>query len=167
MKKGFTLIELLVVIAIIGLLSSVVFASLNSARTKARDARRVADMSEIRKALALFYDEKGCLPQPASNGCITGGDSNAGGWDYSSQGSFLPFLVAAGYFSKVPVDPINNMTGDGSPSGTYSYRYYCYTGGGQMGLHLGYYSESIGGQYVKFIPPATSQSWSDSDYVCK
>ena len=53
-SRGFTLIELLVVIAIIGILSSVVLASLNSARTKARDTRRVSDMKQIQIALELY-----------------------------------------------------------------------------------------------------------------
>ncbi|PIZ56329.1 MAG: prepilin-type cleavage/methylation domain-containing protein, partial [Candidatus Tagabacteria bacterium CG_4_10_14_0_2_um_filter_40_13] len=54
-KKGFTLIELLVVIAIIGILASVVLASLNSARKKSRDARRVADIKQIQLALEMFF----------------------------------------------------------------------------------------------------------------
>ncbi|MDO8619991.1 MAG: type II secretion system protein [bacterium] len=60
--KGFTLIELLVVIAIIGILSSVVLASLNGARTKARDARRVAELKQIQVALELYYDANGKYP---------------------------------------------------------------------------------------------------------
>lgn len=55
-QKGFTLIELLVVIAIIGILSSVVVASLNSARQKARDARRVDDVKQLQLALDLYFD---------------------------------------------------------------------------------------------------------------
>jgi prepilin-type N-terminal cleavage/methylation domain-containing protein len=55
-ERGFTLIELLVVIAIIGILSSVVLASLNSARKKGRDARRISDIKQLQLALELFYD---------------------------------------------------------------------------------------------------------------
>ena len=56
-KEGFTLIELLVVIAIIGILSSVVMASLNSARGKARFAQAITTMSSIEKAAILDYDD--------------------------------------------------------------------------------------------------------------
>jgi len=58
MQRGFTLIELLVVIAIIGLLSSVVLASLNTAREKSRDARRISDLRQIQTALELYYDDQ-------------------------------------------------------------------------------------------------------------
>ena len=55
--KGFTLIELLVVIAIIGLLSTLAVVSLNGARSKARDARRVSDLKAVSSALELFRDD--------------------------------------------------------------------------------------------------------------
>jgi len=61
-KEGFTLIELLVVIAIIGILSSVVLASLNTARQKSRDARRISDMGQMKLAFELYFDTNGQYP---------------------------------------------------------------------------------------------------------
>lgn len=66
-NSGFTLIELLVVIAIIGMLSSVVLASLNSAREKSRDARRLQDAKQVQTALELYYNDNGSYPVPADS----------------------------------------------------------------------------------------------------
>lgn len=83
-QKGFTLIELLVVIAIIGLLSTLAVVSLNSAREKARDARREADIKILNNAIQLYLQENDMAPAgDASNDGIclstetcwaTGGD---------------------------------------------------------------------------------------------
>jgi len=56
-KKGFTLIELLVVISIIGLLSSVVLASLRSARDRGNNAAVKSNMNNLRTQAAMYYDQ--------------------------------------------------------------------------------------------------------------
>ena len=86
-SRGFTLIELLVVIAIIGILSSVVLASLNGARTKGRDARRIADLRQIQLALELYFDNRQSYPPTASN---------------------IQALVTEGVIPSVPKDPSTN-----------------------------------------------------------
>lgn len=85
-KRGFTLIELLVVIAIIGILSSVVLASLNSARKKGRDARRIADVKQLQLALELYYDANGSYPSAISGTALT----------------------SPGYIAALPKDPTDN-----------------------------------------------------------
>lgn len=62
-SKGFTLIELMVVIAIIGLLASVVMASLNDVRSKARDTARIQTLRQIETALYSYYSNNGFYPK--------------------------------------------------------------------------------------------------------
>lgn len=94
-NKGFTLIELLVVIAIIGLLSSVVLTSLNSARGRARDANRKAAISQIVTALTLYYDSNGRYP--ISSSC------RSDGWCVDTQqANWIPGLQA--YLNPQPHD---------------------------------------------------------------
>lgn len=100
MRRGFTLIELLVVIAIIGLLSSVVLATVNSAREKARDAKRINDMASIQRALELYYADNRAYP--AINAASTGTTEAGTNW-----GALETAL--ANYISKLPRDPRGNQ----------------------------------------------------------
>jgi prepilin-type N-terminal cleavage/methylation domain-containing protein len=108
-KRGFTLIELLVVIAIIGILASIVLASLDSARKKGRDARRIADIKQIQLALELYYDASGVYPAAIAGTVLT----------------------APGYISVLPTDPSNQAV--------YSYAPWAASGSSSIcsAYHLG------------------------------
>lgn len=144
---GFTLIELLVVISIIGLLASVVLVALNNARMKSRDTRRLADMTQIQKALEIYYNKYNGYPDvnnygeseliPSSGGTSP---SNCGGWDTSeydnnnSGNTFIDPLVAESIMSRVPRDPRGTSgwvsgSGDCDGENERNYRYYRYSSG--------------------------------------
>lgn len=100
---GFTLIELLVVIAIIGLLSTLAVVSLNSARAKARDAKRLSDLRQIERALQLYWDDNEQFPSEAvANSGSTGKicETCTGGIN----------TIIKNYISTVPTDPTNDST---------------------------------------------------------
>jgi prepilin-type N-terminal cleavage/methylation domain-containing protein len=111
-SKGFTLIELLVVIAIIGLLASIILASLNTARQKGRDARRLADMKEIQLALELYYDTNNSYPIQGATATVA-----------APSGSTIPCTgsntLVPTDISQCPSDPIQPASG-ASP---YYYQY--------------------------------------------
>lgn len=99
-SKGFTLIELLVVIAIIGILATIVLVSLNSARQKARDTKRVSDIRQVALALEMYYDDHASTGYPAVTGCT------AANW--TGLGGTTGLLTIGGYVPAMPIDPVNS-----------------------------------------------------------
>lgn len=122
--RGFTLIELLVVIAIIGILSSVVLSSLNTARARARDTQRITDIKEVQKAVELYFSETGSYPNtggltavymdPGCQRAATAPDQITADW--------VPG-VAPTYIKVLPRDPEpkDRARGTASPDACYMY----------------------------------------------
>lgn len=130
-KSGFSLIELLVVISIIGLLSSLAVVSLNSARQKARDAVRKADMAQLRTALNLYYDDKLKYPDCRANStdaekvlCYSGDGNVAAGNGDSLYEALITIPSLKPYMGSLPKDPRNpTNTLAADPVYFYGYQY--------------------------------------------
>lgn len=103
-SSGFTLIELMVVIAIIGVLSSVVLVSLNVAKLKANDAKRVSDLHAIQTALEMYATDHNAYP------VTTTWSSRCAAWPDQGGGNVIPGLVPT-YIPKMPSDPAMDTSG--------------------------------------------------------
>ncbi|MCW1892497.1 MAG: prepilin-type N-terminal cleavage/methylation domain-containing protein [Candidatus Uhrbacteria bacterium] len=154
-SRGFTLIELLVVIAIIGLLATFSVVQFANAREKARDAKRLSEIKQIRTALEMYKDRYGAYPN------ATDGDDASGGYDIGCIGgpsgtdTFISELRTSGILQKTICDPRGTTNAN-------SYMYYRYAAG-SSGCDV-----ARGAFYVLIImtlestttPSPTSPGWS-------
>lgn len=104
--------------------------SLNSARQKARDAKRLSDMQQIQLALELYHDANNQYPGPTSS--YGENSSSCAGWD-TSRGDqdgdgkfFIEPLQDAGFMATLPKDPLDPSS---SETGCGRYDYYLYSAG--------------------------------------
>lgn len=99
MRNGYTIIELLIVTFIIALLVALIAMSLQGNIARARDAKRLADVTQIQKALALYYDINGKYPPIES--ANTGPENDGCGLYWCLFKSYLD-----PYLKPVPSDPL-------------------------------------------------------------
>ena len=125
-RKGFTLIELLVVVAIIGLLAAMSVIALNSARGKARDARRLGDVKQIQTALELYFNENSFYPPTAS---VVPGQPIASGTVFMAKVPNNPKPVDGSPTCPNVDSYVYTRTGTGGSSYTISYCLGSATGG--------------------------------------
>lgn len=103
--KGFSLTEILITAAIITFLLLVAFFAFSSQLAKGRDARRKADLSQMRTAAEDYYTDKDCYPPPAAFNCrLPSGNPGTGLQPYLDKVSCDPFTREPYY---VEMDPSN------------------------------------------------------------
>ncbi len=105
-RKGFTLIELLVVIAIIGILSTIAVVALNTARSKSRDAKRIADVKQMQTALELYFNDQDEYPV-ADTDVADSVTTQLGQGAYMCLGTagFAVTGCTGAYMASVPINP--------------------------------------------------------------
>jgi type II secretion system protein G len=108
-QKGFTIVELLIVIVVIGILAAITIVAFNGVQDRSRFAKAQSDISNLNKAVQMYYADNGKYPSPTvgAPGCTNGWC----GWDQVTDDAFIPGLVPA-YITKTPQMPTSNASND-------------------------------------------------------
>lgn len=133
-KSGFTIVEIMIVVLVIGILASIVIVSYNQVQARSRDSKRKADVSNMIKALEIYYGDNGSYPIASTTNSSVGSI-----WYSSDTTSWNTFKTAmTGAIDIFPSDP-SNIGGDvTSLSSAHNYAYYantsnsCNVAAGQM-----------------------------------
>lgn len=117
-QTGFTLVELLIVIVVIAILAAITLVSYNSIQDRARDTKRISDITTLTKAMTIWTIDTGKLPTETGGGNVLNGQ----GWVYATLGSnysenIETVLIEAGLLSEGVRDPE-------TPTGSGSYMFY-------------------------------------------
>lgn len=118
-SRGFTLIELLVAIAIIGVLAAVLIANMVGVRERGSDAKIKNDLTQVRTALRLYYNDN--QRYPSGNGTCRGVLGNPGATFQSSDGSslYMRDLPEECHYENIGLDSFvlyADLNNDGDPA---------------------------------------------------
>lgn len=131
-SKGFSLLELTIVIAIMTILTGIGAISYENYQQKARDTRRISDLSSIAAALEIFFEKNHFYPKQTGSNCqFQASGFTFFGWCSSSdlaQNPWIPNLTTD-YIANLPRDP--KPTNGTDPSlvspfnpGSFNYAYH-------------------------------------------
>lgn len=124
LQHGFTLVELMLVMVIMAILALIGLNTFMGSQKRSRDSRRKGDLTQVSKALEMYFNDNGRYPSSGIGGTIQG--CSGGTVDCAWGGQFAdttknPDTI---YMQKLPADPQNySYTYESDGNGTF-YRLY-------------------------------------------
>lgn len=121
-QPGFTIVELLIVIVVIGILAAITIVAYNGVQQRARDTARQSGISNLTKALEIYYSINAQYPTSSGSTVINSG------WSTTADASWQNLInqLVPTYVSVLPRDP-GTSTATAAISGGSNYDYYAFS----------------------------------------
>ena len=118
-RSGFTIVELLIVIVVIAILAAISVVAYNGIQQRARDSDRKTGITNLAKALELYYIDNGQYPLGSGSTTINNQWSTTADASWANLESQL-----RPYMSTVPREPRSTSGVAGMTAGGYNFDYY-------------------------------------------